>query len=124
MGQGKEKGLAHRSRLPEQTPHGLRARTKRRPPRSPHWHADHVEWINETALALGIPLETENEDWISKRIEEAEKKARARLQNACPIYGNGKVLEAIPFRFTNRRGGHMQEFISWTESKNQPPVEP
>lgn len=39
-------------------------------PPDPHWHAEHVLWIEETAETIGIPIDDlENENWIARQMD-------------------------------------------------------
>ena len=43
-------------------------------PADPNWHADHIEWIEQTAQSIGIPLDNlEDESWIEKKIAAAKE---------------------------------------------------
>ena len=43
-------------------------------PEDPHWHADHIEWIEQTAQTIGIPLDNpEEESWIQEKIAAAKE---------------------------------------------------
>ncbi len=43
-------------------------------PQDPNWHADHIEWIEQTAQTIGIPLDNpEEESWIAEKIAAAEE---------------------------------------------------
>ena len=43
-------------------------------PDDPLWHADHIEWIEQTAQIIGIPLDNpEDESWIAEKIAAAKK---------------------------------------------------
>ena len=43
-------------------------------PQDPNWHADHIEWIEQTAQTIGIPLDNpEEESWIAEKIAAAKE---------------------------------------------------
>ena len=43
-------------------------------PEDPNWHADHIEWIEQTAQTIGIPLDNpEDESWIAEKIAAAKE---------------------------------------------------
>ncbi len=43
-------------------------------PEDPHWHADHIEWIEQTAQTIGIPLDNpDDQSWIQEKIATAEE---------------------------------------------------
>ncbi len=43
-------------------------------PADPNWHADHIEWIEQTAQTIGIPLDNpEDESWIAEKIAAAKE---------------------------------------------------
>ena len=43
-------------------------------PEDPDWHADHIEWIEQTAQTIGIPLDNpEDESWIQEKIAAAKE---------------------------------------------------
>ena len=43
-------------------------------PQDPNWHADHIEWIEQTAQTIGIPLDNpEEESWIQEKIAAAKE---------------------------------------------------
>ena len=43
-------------------------------PADPNWHADHIEWIEQIAQTIGIPLDNpEDEGWIQEKIAAAEE---------------------------------------------------
>ena len=43
-------------------------------PADPNWHADHIEWIEQTAQTIGIPLDNpEEESWIQEKIAAAKE---------------------------------------------------
>ena len=43
-------------------------------PADPNWHADHIEWIEQTAQTIGIPLDNpEDESWIQEKIAAAKE---------------------------------------------------
>ena len=43
-------------------------------PADPHWHADHIEWIEQIAQTIGIPLDNpEEESWIAEKIAAAKE---------------------------------------------------
>ena len=43
-------------------------------PADPNWHADHIEWIEQTAQTIGIPLDNpDDKSWIAEKIAAAEE---------------------------------------------------
>ena len=43
-------------------------------PVDPNWHADHMEWIEQIAQTIGIPLDNpEDESWIQEKIAAAKE---------------------------------------------------
>ena len=43
-------------------------------PEDPNWHADHIQWIEQTAQTIGIPLDNpEEESWIAEKIAAAKE---------------------------------------------------
>ncbi len=43
-------------------------------PQDPNWHADHIQWIEQTAQTIGIPLDNpEDQSWIQEKIATAEE---------------------------------------------------
>ncbi len=43
-------------------------------PEDPLWHADHIQWIEQTAQTIGIPLDNPNdESWIAEKITAAKE---------------------------------------------------
>ncbi len=43
-------------------------------PEDPHWHADHIQWIEQTAQTIGIPLDNpDDESWIAEKIAAAKE---------------------------------------------------
>ena len=43
-------------------------------PEDPHWHADHIEWIEQIAQTIGIPLDnSDDQSWIEGKIAAAKK---------------------------------------------------
>ena len=43
-------------------------------PADPNWHADHIEWIEQIAQTIGIPLDNpEEESWIAEKIAAAKE---------------------------------------------------
>ena len=43
-------------------------------PEDPNWHVDHIEWIEQTAQIIGIPLDNpEEESWIQEKIAAAKE---------------------------------------------------
>ena len=43
-------------------------------PADPNWHADHMEWIEQIAQTIGIPLDNpEDESWIQEKIAAAKE---------------------------------------------------
>ena len=43
-------------------------------PADPNWHADHIEWIEQTAQTISIPLDNpEDESWIAEKIAAAKE---------------------------------------------------
>ena len=43
-------------------------------PEDPNWHADHIEWIEQIAQTIGIPLDNpEEESWIQEKIAAAKE---------------------------------------------------
>ncbi len=43
-------------------------------PQDPNWHADHIQWIEQTAQTIGIPLDNPNdESWIAEKIAAAKE---------------------------------------------------
>ena len=43
-------------------------------PQDPHWHADHIEWIEQIAQTIGIPLDNPNDQsWIQGKIAAAKE---------------------------------------------------
>ena len=43
-------------------------------PQDPNWHADHIEWIEQIAQTIGIPLDNpEEESWIQEKIAAAKE---------------------------------------------------
>ena len=43
-------------------------------PQDPNWHADHIEWIEQTAQTIGIPLDNpEDQSWIQEKIAAAKE---------------------------------------------------
>ena len=43
-------------------------------PADPNWHADHIQWIEQTAQTIGIPLDNpEDESWIQEKIAAAKE---------------------------------------------------
>ena len=43
-------------------------------PADPNWHADHIQWIEQTAQTIGIPLDNpEEESWIAEKIAAAKE---------------------------------------------------
>ncbi len=43
-------------------------------PADPNWHADHIQWIEQTAQTIGIPLDNpDDESWIQEKIAAAKE---------------------------------------------------
>ena len=43
-------------------------------PENPHWHADHIEWIEQIAQTIGIPLDNpDDQSWIEGKIAAAKE---------------------------------------------------
>ncbi len=43
-------------------------------PEDPNWHADHIQWIEQTAQTIGIPLDNpDDESWIQEKIAAAKE---------------------------------------------------
>ena len=43
-------------------------------PVDPNWHADHIEWIEQIAQTIGIPLDNpEDESWLEEKIAAAKE---------------------------------------------------
>lgn len=58
---------------------GIRADSQRElvegNPEDSHWHINHIHWIEETAEAMGIPLDNpEDTSWIDAKMAEKERK--------------------------------------------------
>ena len=67
---------------------GIRAHSQREldedNPEDPQWHINHIHWIEETAEAMGVPLDDpEDTSWIDAKMAEKERKrheeAEARI---------------------------------------------
>ena len=49
-------------------------------PQDPNWHADHIEWIEQTAQTIGIPLDNpDDQSWIQKKIAAAKEQRYQEL---------------------------------------------
>jgi len=55
-------------------------------PENPHWHADHVEFLEHAAATIGIRLDADNEVWIEERRTELQAEFDASLQAKIAAY--------------------------------------
>ena len=85
-------------------------------PEDPHWHADRIEFIEESASLIGVELDAENEDWIAAslaelrrpyEVAEAQHEAASResRENTMRMFYDTATPEEIPVLdafFTNK----------------------
>ena len=85
-------------------------------PEDPHWHADRIEFIEESASLIGVALDAENEDWIAAslaelrrpyEIAEAQREAARResRENTMRMFYDTATPEEVPVLdafFTNK----------------------
>ena len=87
-------------------------------PQDPNWHADHIEWIEQTAQTIGIPLDNpEDQSWIQAKIAAA-KEQRYQDLDASLIEELKKIDEetaAEAESWARERSGHTTQPTNQTE---------
>ena len=84
----------------------------------PDWHADHIEWIEQTAQTIGIPLDNpEDESWIAEKIAAAKEQRYQDLD--APLIEELKKIDeetaAEAEAWARERSGHTIQPTNQTE---------
>ena len=87
-------------------------------PQDPNWHADHIEWIEQTAQTIGIPLDNpEDESWIAEKIADAKEQRYQDLD--APLIAELKKIDeetaAEAEAWARERSGHTIQPSNQTE---------
>ena len=87
-------------------------------PEDPNWHADHIEWIEQTAQTIGIPLDNpEDESWIQEKIAAAKEQRYQDLD--APLIEELKKIDeetaAEAEAWARERSGHTIQPSNQTE---------
>ena len=87
-------------------------------PEDPNWHADHIEWIEQIAQTIGIPLDNpEEESWIAEKIAAAKEQRYQDLD--APLIEELKKIDeetaAEAESWARERSGHTIQPSNQTE---------
>ena len=87
-------------------------------PDDPNWHAEHIEWIEQTAPTIGIPLDNpEDQSWIQEKIAAAKEQYYQDLD--APLIEELKKIDeemaAEAEAWARERSGHTIQSSNQTE---------
>ena len=87
-------------------------------PDDPLWHAEHIEWIEQTAQTIGIPLDNpEDQSWIEEKIAAAKEQRYQDLD--APLIEELKKIDeetaAEAEDWARERSGHTTQPSNQTE---------
>ena len=87
-------------------------------PADPNWHADHIEWIEQTAQTIGIPLDNpDDESWIAEKIAAAKEQRYQDID--APLIEELKKIDeeaaAEAEAWARERSGHTIQPANQTE---------